>query len=195
MKVVDPGGDHHDTETDILIQNGRIGRVGRRIPSARPGRSASKAFTFPWLGGPPRPFPRPGEYKQGITNGLDAAAAGVYAVAVLPSTAPMDGRSAWNTCCGRRSTMLCRRSPGALTKGLAGGQLAELFDMQQAGAVAFTDDQQVVSNSRLMLLALRYVMNFDGLVMTFAQDPGLVLGGQMHETLSTRLGMRGPCAG
>ncbi|MCB9201320.1 MAG: dihydroorotase [Flavobacteriales bacterium] len=197
VKVVDPGGDHHDTETDILIQNGRIGRIGRRIPlgKAREVRIEGLHLSPGWVDLRAH-FRDPGEeYKQGITNGLDAAAAGGYtAVAVLPSTAPpMDGRSGVEYLLRKAQHHAVQALPlGALTKGLAGGQLAELFDMQQAGAVAFTDDQQVVSNSRLMLLALQYVMNFDGLVMTFAQDPGLVLGGQMHESpLSTRLGMRG----
>lgn len=57
---------------------------------------------------------------------------------------------------------------GAITKGLKGEQLAELYDLQQAGAVAFSDDQHPVRNSRLMLLALQYCRNFNGLVMSFA---------------------------
>jgi dihydroorotase len=138
------------------------------------------------------------EWKQGLTNGLDAAAAGGFtAVAVLPSTVPVvDDRSGigylLQQAHGHPVTLL---PIGALTQGLKGQQLAELYDQHQAGAVAFSDDQHTVRNSRLMLLALLYSagLSTKGIpVMVFPNDPDLAKGGQMHEgPMSTRLGLKG----
>ena len=84
---------------------------------------------------------------------------------------------------------------GAITKGTKGEQLAELHDMQLAGAVGFSDDQHTVRNTRLMMLALQYVRGLPGAslpVMVFPNDPDLCAKGMMHEgPMSTRLGMRG----
>lgn len=83
---------------------------------------------------------------------------------------------------------------GALTKGLKGQQLAELHDQREAGAVAFSDDQHSIRNSRLMLLACNTApaCSLVDLVMVFPNDPDLSKGGQMHEGhMSTRLGMKG----
>ena len=197
VKVVDPGGPHHDDQIDILLQRGRIVRIGKRLPRGKADEVRMEGLhASPGWVDLRAHFKDPGEeYKQGITNGLDAAAAGGFtAVAVLPSTdPPMDGRAGGGYLLRKAQGHAVQALPlGAITRGLSGGQLAELYDMRQAGAVAYSDDQHVVANSRLMLLALQYALNFDGLVMTFAQDPGLVAGGQMHESpLSTRLGMRG----
>ena len=95
VTVVDPGGPHHDSTVDILVRDGVIVKVGERVSSkevkgvrevkmdglhASPGWVDLRAH-----------FRDPGEeWKQGITNGLDAAAAGGFtAVAVLPSTEPV----------------------------------------------------------------------------------------------------------
>ncbi|HEY0978362.1 MAG TPA: dihydroorotase [Flavobacteriales bacterium] len=197
VTVVDPQGPHHEETVDLLIADGRIAKVGKRIPKgdavevkaeglhASPGWVETRAH-----------FRDPGEeYKQGLANGLDAAAAGGFtAVAVLPSTTPpIDSRSGVEYLISRAKGHAVRVLPlGALTKGLKGEQLAEHFDMREAGAVAFCDDTHPVRNTRLMLLALQYGLNFNGRVITFAQDADLTAMGQMHEGhMSTRLGLRG----
>ncbi|HQV39900.1 MAG: dihydroorotase [Flavobacteriales bacterium] len=197
VKVLDPGGPLHDTVTDLQIVDGRITKAGAKLPKGQgevveieglhvsPGWVDLRAH-----------FRDPGEeYKEGLTNGLDAAAAGGFtAVAVLPNTAPpVDQRATVEYLLRKGQDHAVRVLPlGALTKGLKGEQLAELYDMHQAGAVAFTDDVSPARNTRLMLLALQYVKNFDGRVMAFAQDAHLSAQGQMHEgVMSTRLGMRG----
>jgi len=144
-------------------------------------------------------FRDPGEeWKQGITNGLDAAAAGGFtAVCVLPSTEPViDGRAGVEYLLARAAGHPVRLLPlGAITKGLNGQQLAELHDLRLAGAVAFSDDQHTVGNTRLMLLALQYSEGLPGKsvpVMVFPSDPDLTVKGMMHEgPLSARLGLKG----
>ena len=197
ITVIDPGGEQHEAETDILISGTRIARIGQRLPKGearevnRPGAHVSLG----WVDLRAH-FRDPGEeWKEGLLNGLEAAAAGGFtAVAVLPSTEPtLDSRAGIEYLLRKAEGHAVRVLPlGSLTKGLKGEQLAELYDLQQAGALAFTDDQHPVRNARLMLLALQYCRNFDGTVISFAHDADLGAGTMMHEgPMSVRLGMRG----
>ncbi|MEO8589800.1 MAG: dihydroorotase [Flavobacteriales bacterium] len=200
VKVIDPGGPHHDAETDILISGGRIARIGDRIP-----KGDAEELTVPGMHVSPgwvdlrAHFRDPGqEWKQGLANGLDAAAAGGFtSVCILPSTDPvLDGRSGVEYLLAKAAGHPVRVLPlGAITKGLKGQQLAELHDLRQAGAVAFSDDQHTVRNTRLMLLALQYSAGLpdnSAPVMVFPNDPDLCVNGMMHEgPMSTRLGLKG----
>ena len=81
---------------------------------------------------------------------------------------------------------------GALTRHGQGKDLAELFDMKNAGAVAFYDYQHPVENPNLMKLALQYASNFDGLVCSFPQESRISGLGVMNENVtSTSLGLKG----
>jgi dihydroorotase len=200
VKVIDPGGPHNNSEIDLLIQNGRIARAGNRL-----GKGEAREVKMPGLHVSPGwldlrvHFRDPGEeWKQGILNGLDAAAAGGFtAVTTLPSTDPViDSRAGieylMRKADGHPVTLL---PMGALTKGCKGEQLAEMHDMRNSGAVAFCDDQHTVRNSRLMMLALQYSKGLpkDGApVMVFPLDPDMTRKGMMHEgAMSTRLGLKG----
>lgn len=200
VTVMDPGGPHHDQEVDILVQDGVIARIGQRVTKGkaqeikRGGLHVSPGWVDLRVH-----FRDPGEeWKQGIANGLDAAAAGGFTtVAVLPSTTPaIDGRSGVEYVLRRAAGHAVRAIPlGAITKELNGLQLAELHDQYQAGAMAFSDDQHGLRNSRLMLLALQYVNSIPGKsapIMVHPHDPDLTLNGMMHEgAMSTRLGLKG----
>lgn len=194
--VIDPGGPHHGDTVDVSIANGTVRKVGKRLPRAGTEVRIEGMHLSPGWMETRAHFRDPGEeYKQGIANGLDAAAAGGFTrVAVLPSTEPpVDNRAAVEYVLRTADGHAVRALPlGALSKGLKGEQLAEHFDMLRAGAVAICDDQLPVRNTRLMLLALQYALNFDGRVITFPQDPDLAVHGQMHEGhMSVRLGLRG----
>ncbi len=198
VTVVDPGGPHHDTTVDILIRDGGIAKVGEHLVAK--GAQEVKhegAHASPGWVDLRAHFRDPGEeWKAGIANGLDAAAAGGFtAVAVLPSTRPVtDDRAGIGYLLQRAQGHPVQLLPiGALTQGLKGEQLAELYDQQQAGAVAFGDDQRTIRNSRLMLLALQYSGGMGTApVMVYPNDPDLSRGGQMHEgPMSTRLGLKG----
>ena len=86
---------------------------------------------------------------------------------------------------------------GAITKDIAGEELAPIGSLKQAGVVAITDDGHCVQNNDLMRRALEYAKMFDLPVMDHCQDYSLVTDGVMHEGYwSTALGLRGwPAAG
>ncbi len=199
VKITDPGGPHHDSVVDVVMSKGRIARIGSRLKSDAEEIKIVGLHVSPGWMDLRTHFRDPGEeWKQGITNGLDAAAAGGFTtVCVLPSTTPVnDGRAGIDYMQRRAEGHAVRLLPlGAITKGIKGEQLAELHDMQLAGAVGFSDDQRTVRNTRLMMLALQYVRGLPGAqlpVMVFPNDPDLSANGMMHEgPMSTRLGMGG----
>ena len=86
---------------------------------------------------------------------------------------------------------------GAITKGIAGEELAPIGSLKKAGVVAITDDGHCVQNNDLMRRALEYAKMFELPVMDHCQDYALVSDGVMHEGYwSTSLGLRGwPASG
>ena len=86
---------------------------------------------------------------------------------------------------------------GAITKGIAGEELAPIGSLKQAGVVAISDDGHCVQNNDLMRRALEYAKMFDLPVMDHCQDYALVNDGMMHEGYwSAALGLHGwPSAG
>src|SRR5262249_60675835 len=81
---------------------------------------------------------------------------------------------------------------GAITKNIAGEELAPIGSLKQAGVVAITDDGHCVQNNDLMRRALEYAKMFDLPVMDHCQDYSLVTDGVMHEAYwTTALGLHG----
>jgi dihydroorotase len=86
---------------------------------------------------------------------------------------------------------------GAITRNIAGEELAPIGSLKRAGVVAITDDGHCVQNNELMRRACEYARMFDLTVMDHCQDYSLVTDGVMHEGYwNTALGLRGwPAAG
>ncbi|MEZ4987941.1 MAG: dihydroorotase, partial [Saprospiraceae bacterium] len=81
---------------------------------------------------------------------------------------------------------------GAVSRDLAGKDIAELWDMSEAGAVAFTDGVHGIQHAGLMVRALLYVKAFDGVVFNQPLDKTIAGSGQMHEgQASTMMGTKG----
>lgn len=199
-RVVDPGGPHHEEEVDILLRNGVVERVGRslRAPVATELRVNGLHVSMGWVDLRSH-FRDPGEeWKCGIANGLDAAAAGGFtAVCALPSTQPITDAQAGVTHMLRRAQgHAVRLLPlGTVTQGMDGKRLAELHDMRKAGALGFTDDTRPIRDARLMANALQYSAGLPGgapPVMVLPLEQDLTGTGVMHEgSVSARLGLRG----
>ncbi|EAR15735.1 MULTISPECIES: dihydroorotase [Robiginitalea] len=183
---------------DLLIEGGRISRIASRIDPPKNCRT----LTFPNLHVSPGwfdssvSFGEPGfEERETISNGLAvAAASGFTGVVLNPNTRPVPDTSGDIVFLkdASRKAVTELYPMGALSMGSRGEDLAELYDMHGAGAVAFSDYKNAVSNPNLLKLALLYTQGFDGLVHSFPQDEHLGRKGQMHEgEVSVRLGLRG----
>jgi dihydroorotase len=139
------------------------------------------------------------EDAETVASGSRAAAAGGYtAVLAMANTSPVTdtGEAAEHVLdLGRECGLVDVQPVGAVTKGLAGEELAELGLMHRsrAGVRVFSDDGRCVADARVMRRALEYVRAFDGVVSQHSQDPALA-GPQAccHEgELSGRLGLPG----
>ncbi len=139
--------------------------------------------------------------KETIETGARAAAAGGFtSVVCMPNTSPAADNPAtigWINERARQKACVNVFPTGAITKGLAGEELAPIGAMVQAGAVAITDDGHCVQNHELMRRAVEYARMFDLPVLDHCQDYSLVGDGVMHEGYwSTVLGLPGwPAAG
>ena len=194
-RIVDPA-QGMDQVADLLIEDGRIARIGQ-IKTADQIIDVSGKFVLPGLIDMHVHLREPGfEYKEDIESGARAAVAGGFtAVACMPNTNPAaDNRSVIESILGRADEVgLARVYPmGALTKGNKGEEMAEMGDMQQGGAVAFSDDAFPIQQSIVMRRVMDYCAMLDVPVVTHCEDTSLSGEGFMNEGLtSTILGLRG----
>ncbi|MBO6606557.1 dihydroorotase [Psychroserpens sp.] len=196
--IVDPKSDFHNQTVDILIEKGKISQIGKRVQNPKKYkeiRLADLHVSQGWFDSAVS-FGEPGyEERETISNGLDTAAySGFTAVNVNANTNPVIDTNADIAFMKSKSNghAVNLYPIGALTKESKGTDLAELFDMTSAGAVAFYDYQKPISNPNLMKLALQYASNFGGLVYSFPQESKITGLGVMNEHInSTALGLKG----
>jgi dihydroorotase len=200
-RVIDPSRSF-DEVADIVIEAGRITRVGRDAGKGLAGEKvrvveAKGRWVVPGFIDLHVHFREPGfEYKEDIASGLRAAAAGGFtAVCAMPNTKPVnDTRAITEMMTSRaRSAGGPRLYPiAAITLGSNGEQLTEMGDLRDAGAIGVSDDGKCVMNAAVMRAALEYARTFDMLVSQHCEDHHLTHGAQMHEgEVSTRLGLQG----
>lgn len=195
-QIIQPGHRLHQKQRDILIVDGFIESIRAKIEDdkAQEIRYDGLSVSRGWID-LQADFRDPGEeYKEGLSNGLDAAsAAGFTQVVVMPNTKPVvDSVGQVNYMLRERGRHPVSVLPAAaLSKGCEGKQLAELYDLHQHGAVAYTDDRNDL-RGELLRRALDYTRSFDGLVMVRPFDEDLAGDGLMHEGhTSTRNGLKG----
>ena len=141
-------------------------------------------------------FNDPGfEFKETLLSGSQAAAAGGFTeVFTLPNTSPVvDAKSQVEFITAKNHASTIQVHPlGAISKRIEGKELAEMFDMYNSGAIAFTDGLFPVQSSGLLLKALQYVKAFNGVILQMPIDRSIQPNGLMHEgILSAQLGLPG----
>ena len=198
-RLIDPASGL-DVKGGLLVENGRIADVGPRLfndaepndPEVidckglvlAPGLIDARVFTG-----------EPGsEYRETLASASDAAAAGgVTTIIVMPNTEPVIDEPSLVDFILRRAaaTAKVRVAPmAALTKGLLGETMTEIGLLQEAGAVAFTDGDRTVANTRVLRRALAYANTFGALVVGHAEDPDLSEGASVTEgEFAMRLGL------
>jgi dihydroorotase len=137
-----------------------------------------------------------GEHRETLETASRAAAAGgVTGMVTMPDTNPVIDDPALVDFVFRRArdTAVVRVHPmAAMTRGLAGEELAEFGLLQEAGAVAFTEGRRSLKNAKVMRNVLTYARDFDALVVNHLEDADLAGGGVMNEgETATRLGLPG----
>lgn len=197
-QIVDPTGPHHREVKDILIEDGIITKIENYIDNltdAQEFACEGLQISPGWFDSSVC-FGEPGfEERETLAHGLQVAAqSGFTDIALQPATHPViDNQSQVIFLKEKSKNLATTLHPiGALTQGQNGSDLAELFDMKNAGAVAFGDYQKTISNALLQKIALQYVQDFDGLIVCFAEDTQIKGKGVVHEGhIATTLGLKG----
>jgi dihydroorotase len=197
-KIIDSKSTFHNTTQDLLIENGTIVNIGNNLknPNTYSEITLDNLHVSQGWFDSSVSFGEPGfEERETIKNGLKTAAvSGFTTVAMNAHTHPViDTNSDVTFVNSKADKNVVKLLPiGALTMESKGEHLAELFDMKNAGAVAFYDYKKPISNPNLLKIALQYASNFGGLVCSFPQENRIAGAGVMNEHItSTKLGLKG----
>ena len=204
-RVVDPAN-RLDAKTDVLISEDKITAVGadavKKAPHDAERMAVNGLIVCPGLIDLHVHLREPGQTaKETLATGTAAAARGGFtSVVCMPNTSPPIDNAGTVALIRERAVqqgIVNVFVAGAISKGIAGEELAPIGGLKRAGIVAITDDGHCVQNNDLMRRACEYAKMFDLPVMDHCQDYSLVTDGVMHEGYwSTVLGLRGwPAAG
>ena len=204
-RVVDPAN-HLDAKTDVLISEDKITAVGadavKKAPRDAERMAVNGLIVCPGLLDLHVHLREPGQTaKETLATGTAAAARGGFtSVVCMPNTSPPIDNAGTVALIRERALqqgIVNVFVTGAISKGIAGEELAPVGGLKRAGIVAITDDGHCVQNNDLMRRACEYAKMFGLPVMDHCQDYSLVTDGVMHEGYwSTVLGLRGwPSAG
>jgi len=194
-RVIDPA-QGLDEALDVLIQEGRIAKLGKGLNGEEVVDARGK-IVCPGFIDMHTHLREPGrEDEETIASGSAAAAAGGFtAICCMANTNPVNDNQAVTDFILHQAKTLALISVypiGAITKGLKGEEMAEFGDLKAAGCVAFSDDGRPVMNSHLMRRALEYAGMLNLPLIEHCEDLNLSGSGVMNEGFtSTRLGFRG----
>lgn len=195
--LIDPFRGVTARDEDLWVHRGRVVDADRVASRKAEVVEAQGLWLVPRLTDMHVHFRAPGmEWKEDLLSGCRAAAHGGFpVVATMPNTVPVVDEPylvEWQTA-QAQELGLCHIIPiGAVTRGSAGKELADLWRMSEKGARGFSDDGRPVADGRLMRTALSYSKTLDLPVIQHSEDPDLARGGVMHEGgVSHRLGLPG----
>lgn len=199
--IIDKHSPYNTKLCNLLIQDGIIKEISEREISINNqavldvnGRMLSPG----WVDMHTSVTETGNQWDETIDSLLAAACSGGFTeILLMPNTEPVIDNA--NTLCGlknyvhEKNNIVDVHFVGALTKGLKGRELAELYDMSKNGAIAFSNGINWLNDSNLMLQALKYtkMLNND-LIISIPQDPGLTNEPVVNESLNTlQLGLKG----
>ena len=189
-----------DTVSDLLIMDGKVADVGHSIsvgPDVADVINARNLLVTPGWIDIHTHLREPGQsHKETIRTGSWAAAAGGFtSIACMPNTNPVNDNSFVTSYLYQKISSESDINIyviGAISKGLAGEELATIGSMYEVGIVGISDDGNTVMNSYLMRKAMDYSKRFDLVVISHAEDAYLKGEGVMNESFhSAKFGLRG----
>ena len=197
-KIFDANSKFNGKILDILIINGKIVEIGKRISESKSKKIINEknlCISVGWLDTSVC-FGEPGlEEREILSNGAKTAALSGFTDVILNAeTDPnLDTKADINYITSKSSEFIINIHPtGCLTKEAKSEKLADLFEMHKSGAIGFYDFKKPLNNPNLLKIALQYVQGFDGLIFSFPFEKSICYDGQIHEGLiSTNYGLEG----
>jgi len=198
ITITDASSEFHGKTCDVRVEKGAIVEIGKNLELQKHESVFEEKGTFlsPGFFDLNCVFGDPGlETKEDIKTGTAAAAAGGFTgVAIMPNTKPVvHSKGEVEYILNRAKGNLVDVHPiGAISQNLEAKELAEMYDMQQAGAVAFADAGKAIADDGFMSRALQYALGFDGLLFTHPENKSLAGKAKVNESATTiLLGMKG----
>ncbi len=183
--VVDSANDF-EGKADIVIKDGEIERIGKRLSCAKADRviDCKNLTIIPGICDMHVHFRDPGQtHKEDIITGGEAAVAGgVTAVACMPNTIPtVDNAETVKYIIEKAKQSKTKVYPvGSITKGLKGEELCDFEELRKAGCVAVSDDGRPVKNAKTMARAM-VKAHYAGLkVISHCEDMDIIGNGIMN---------------
>ncbi|MEM9545756.1 MAG: dihydroorotase [Bacteroidota bacterium] len=196
-RVIHQGSKFDGKKVDILIEKGTLSRIAQNIydPKAKIIKGSNLHVSIGWMDIGTH-LGEPGyEHRETFETLTNAAASGGFTdLVTMPKTIPaIQSKAQIKSLISTGQTLGVDFHPlGALSQDLKGDSISELIDMHHAGAVGFTDGLKPVEKSGVLLRALQYVKQFDGVILHHPNDPSLANEDLIHEgDVSTSIGMKG----
>ena len=196
-KVINAESRYNGTKQDILISEGKIVKIAKsiEIDAAQIIKIENLHVSVGWLDSSVS-FGEPGyEERETIENGaLVASKSGFTDIVLNPNTDPvLDKQTDISFVKLKSKNATCSIHPlGALSISSKSVNMAELFDMRNAGAVGFYDFKKPVKSSNLLKTSLLYSQSFDSLIMSFPFDESIAKNGIINEgVISLNYGIKG----
>lgn len=197
VTVTDPQSNFNKQHCDIRVIDGKIKSIGKLSPEkgehvfdAEGAMLTPGFFDLNCVAGDPGY-----ETKEDIqTLTATAKAGGFTGLALLPQTDPVvQSKSQVEYIINKAKNNLVDVYPiGAISQNREAKELAEMFDMKQAGAVAFSDGDRALQDDGFMSRALQYAKGFDALLMVYPENKSIAGKSQINESKnSVLLGMKG----
>lgn len=195
VTILSPSSKYHLKKKDIFIKNGIIEKIADSIQT-KSSQVIDQKNSFVSIGWMDlfSDFCDPGfEHKEDLLSGSKVAAAGGYTdVCLIPNTNPCISNKSSVEYIRNKSALVNLHPLGAVSHHLEAKDLAEMYDMKLAGAVAFSDGIKPVQQAGLLLKALQYIKSFNGVIIQVPEDTSISKNGLMNEGInSTQLGVQG----
>ncbi|MBN8703448.1 MAG: dihydroorotase [Bacteroidetes bacterium] len=196
--IIDAQSPFNGKQVDILVKNGVIEQLKKGIKADKNTKVISAKnlhVSAGWFDMQANLCDPGFEYKEDINSGIQSAAQGGFThVAVMPSTNPtLSSKAQIEYVLNKAKGKIVAILPiGSISENQEGKDIAELYDMHQSGAIAFSDDKKSMKNSGLLIRALQYAQLFKGSIITYCNDSTIAHDGKMNESAtSTSLGLKG----
>lgn len=197
-KVYDESSAFHLKTVDILIEGGLITEIKKSI-SVKSGykiiEEQGLAISQGWMDMQVVSCDPGFEHKEDLESLVKSAAAGGYtAVCVHNYNQPaLHNKTQIEYILNKTQNKIVDVYPfGTITVNAAGKELAEMYDMKQSGALAFSDYKHPIKDAGMMMRALQYATNVNSFIIVHCNDESISGSGQMNEgETSTTLGLKG----
>lgn len=197
-RVIDPQS-NTDTITDVFVANGQIQTMGDRPAAGEIETTIDAAgqWLIPGLIDLGGHLPEPGySHKGSMASETRAAINGGFThICSLPDTKPVADTSAVIKLILEKAATAGHAKVlplGAMTQGLAGEQLASMYTLFEAGAVAMSNARRPIRDSYVLRRLMEYAATYDIPLFLSANDLSLAADGCMHEgAVATRMGLAG----